>query len=702
MNQSYEAKYKQINEILRKTYENLLTLANHRSIGSLSELRPDQYDQAAITVLARRFGKQLWCFDESRSLELKDRCLNEALQENNRMLQYPDSLLQNPEVRSVLERARLLVREWMGDLKGWQPERSRSVFTMPPGEQYITSRGKVSVYQKFKNHSWTITDTAINDFTALVINTRWLRRVARDRMERKTSKRFNVLVGEAVTNLLSKKCWKSGESFDFSPPSTFDLWKDLLVSHLLDIVKGSRFSSVPKDTEKRRPINVEPLCNVILQLSLGKAIKNSLRISAGNDLFEGQTHHQECCFDSDYATIDFSGASDTIAPWLVNYLFPRDVSRKLMAYRSPFLDVGYNPSMFSFKPTDEIFEIQAHRYLNEARREKKFFNLKDPLPSFESVVQQLKDDNEKGRWVPQHKFASMGNGTTFEVLTVVLLALARSFDPLARAYGDDVLITVDKAHHFMQICETLGFKVNKEKSFLDGSFRESCGTFVFSGVEVHSFEIDQVINDRGVILATNKLLILSQRLSKHEGPCINAARALLNECRRAILRVRPLRSFRGPFAYDEWRLSKDLPNVSEGKPLEGHMIRYVNDCYVMDLFPEYTQSASVKVPQSVKDTVSCRLKQLNRPSQEGSGWHLLNGLEERTKLATKAPGATRDPSRIASYLLSNRVCDDVYRTPPGDKQFRSRLYLALADGTVHKLEDITQGCYCSISEDYSS
>lgn len=696
MNQSYEAQYKQINGILRKTYEDLLTLVNHRSIGSLSELRPDQYDTACITVLARRFGKQLWCFDESRSLELKDRCLNQTLQENNRMLQYPDSILQDPEVRPVLERARLLVREWLGDLKGWQPERARSVFTMPPGEQYITSRGKTSVYQKFKNHNWTITESAVNDFTALVINTRWLRRVARDRMERKTSKRFNVLVGEAVSNLLSKKCWKSGESFDFSPPTTFDLWKDLLVSHLLDIVKGSRFSSVPKDTEKRRPINVEPLCNVILQLSLGKAIKNSLRVNAGNDLFEGQAHHQECCFDNDYATIDFSGASDTIAPWLVSYLFPRDVSRKLMAYRSPFLDVGYNPGMFSFRPTDQIFEIQAHRIINEAWKNKKFFNLKDPVPTFESVVQQLKDDNEAGRWVPQHKFASMGNGTTFEVLTVVLLALSRAFDPMARVYGDDVLTTADKAPLFIKICEKLGFKVNKEKSFLDGPFRESCGTFVFNGTEVHSFEIDQVINDRGVILAVNKLLILSQRLLQHEGPCVNAARVLLNECRGAILRVRPLRSFRGPFAYEEWRLSAELPDLSEGKPVDGHMTRYVNDCYVMDLYPEYTQSVSLRVPQCVKDTVDCRLKQLGRTSQEGSGWHLLNGLEERARLATKAPSATRDPSRVASYLLSNRVCDDVCRVSPGDKQFRSRLFVALADGTVHKLEDLTEGCYCSI------
>ena len=98
------------------------------------------------------------------------------------------------------------------------------------------------------------------------------------------------------------------------------------------------------------------------------------------------------------------------------------------------------------------------------------------------------------------KFASMGSATCFPIETIVFtvivaMALARSRDvPPAsifrwmqgrvRIYGDDIIVPVEYAHDVIEELEAFGLRVNRNKSFLTGNFREACGFDAFAGHDV--------------------------------------------------------------------------------------------------------------------------------------------------------------------------------------------------------------------------
>jgi len=63
----------------------------------------------------------------------------------------------------------------------------------------------------------------------------------------------------------------------------------------------------------------------------------------------------------------------------------------------------------------------------------------------------------------------------------------RSVEQYARqvyVYGDDIIVPVDYAAKVSEWFETIGLKVNRQKSFWTGKFRESCGGDYYDGVDV--------------------------------------------------------------------------------------------------------------------------------------------------------------------------------------------------------------------------
>jgi len=96
------------------------------------------------------------------------------------------------------------------------------------------------------------------------------------------------------------------------------------------------------------------------------------------------------------------------------------------------------------------------------------------------------------------KFASMGSAMTFAIeglvfSTIVFMAISRSLNrPVTkglvrehlgrvRIYGDDIVVPVDTVHHVIELLEAFGLKVNSNKSFWTGKFRESCGGDYYDG-----------------------------------------------------------------------------------------------------------------------------------------------------------------------------------------------------------------------------
>lgn len=98
------------------------------------------------------------------------------------------------------------------------------------------------------------------------------------------------------------------------------------------------------------------------------------------------------------------------------------------------------------------------------------------------------------------KFASMGSALTFPIeamvfLTIIFVGIEKSLgSPLSkkdvesllgqvRVYGDDLIVPNRHAISVIQALEDFGLRVNQDKSFLNGRFRESCGKEYYAGVD---------------------------------------------------------------------------------------------------------------------------------------------------------------------------------------------------------------------------
>lgn len=100
--------------------------------------------------------------------------------------------------------------------------------------------------------------------------------------------------------------------------------------------------------------------------------------------------------------------------------------------------------------------------------------------------------------IPLTKFSSMGSALCFPVeamvfTTIVFVAIARQRRvPLdrklltelrgqVRVFGDDIVVPVDCVQEVIHLLEVFGLKVNRDKSFWNGKFRESCGGDYYEG-----------------------------------------------------------------------------------------------------------------------------------------------------------------------------------------------------------------------------
>lgn len=262
-------------------------------------------------------------------------------------------------------------------------------------------------------------------------------------------------------------------------------------------VPGNRYSSVAKDFRKRRPISVEPVFNMLLQKNIGDFIRNRLK-RVGIVIQEQQEFHKFLLreFHDVYSTIDQSDASDRISIELIRNLLPPDWFIYLDRIRSCRTLIG-----------DTYFELE--------------------------------------------KFASQGNGFIFELETLVFYAIAQAAIILSTdsekhfvsAYGDDVIVS---EAHFDAVChayERMGFKVNTEKSFRDGPFKESCGYDVFNGIPVRPFYLKEFSRGlAGIYEAYNYV----KRISSFNLSGCGYDSVYKRACKRLLSLIRTDRQFFGP------------------------------------------------------------------------------------------------------------------------------------------------------------
>jgi hypothetical protein len=221
-----------------------------------------------------------------------------------------------------------------------------------------------------------------------------------------------------------------------------------------------RLTAVPKNYKTYRVIAPMHPFNAANLQRVRAAMEECLTRNGVRHVFDwtDQTRNQELArqasIDGGMATIDLSSASDRLSRGLIYELLPEDV-----------LDVV----------SDYIEEIMLGEVADENGAR------------YDQVV------------IGMRIFATSGNpitfiseGVFFAALTDLAYRIYGWCGGLAHelkqfsVYGDDIVVDTRVAPILIDLLTTLGCKVNQEKTFCNGGYRESCGVEYLNGVDVSS------------------------------------------------------------------------------------------------------------------------------------------------------------------------------------------------------------------------
>jgi hypothetical protein len=226
-------------------------------------------------------------------------------------------------------------------------------------------------------------------------------------------------------------------------------------------VDSSRLSFVPKNDRISRTICTEPVLNMYYQLGIGGILADRLKQYFGIMLENQAKVNREmarCGSEAGLiATIDLESASDTISMNLIKDVVPKDQLSYFLACRSE----------------NTLIRGQRHKL---------------------------------------EMISSMGNGYTFPLQTVIFACAVRAvysslgiFKRVA-VFGDDIICESRAYQRLNSFLALLGFKVNEQKSFNTGPFRESCGHDCFKGSLVRGVYVKALSNPAEIYVAVNRLI----------------------------------------------------------------------------------------------------------------------------------------------------------------------------------------------------
>ncbi len=221
----------------------------------------------------------------------------------------------------------------------------------------------------------------------------------------------------------------------------------------------SKLIAVPKTLKGPRLIASEPVSHQWCQQSIKDFLAGRLRDTAlaASIHFRDQSWNQnlarEASHAQSHATIDLSSASDRLSLYVVERMFRR------------------NPSL--------ILAMHASRT--------------------RWVVNTI--DRKSPKFHKLRKFACMGSACTFPVQSYVFACLAiasvlhcrrlavtihniRKVSREVQVFGDDIIIPLDCSGTLQGLLSHLRLKVNRQKTFETGKFRESCGLDAYDGTDV--------------------------------------------------------------------------------------------------------------------------------------------------------------------------------------------------------------------------
>ena len=228
-----------------------------------------------------------------------------------------------------------------------------------------------------------------------------------------------------------------------------------------DAERPVRVVSVPKTLARPRIIALEPTCMQFMQQAISEALVQELERR-----YSGVNTRQNLC----YGFLGFSSQDPN-----------RDMAR-----------IGSRDKTLATLDMSEASDRVANQHVLSLLRR---------WPLLSEAVQATrsrKADVPGAGVIPLTKFASMGSALCFPMeamvfTTVIFLGLQmqhstrftrkdiESYRGKVRVYGDDIIIPADSVQSVIGALESFGFKVNTNKSFWNGKFRESCGGDYYNG-----------------------------------------------------------------------------------------------------------------------------------------------------------------------------------------------------------------------------
>jgi hypothetical protein len=243
-----------------------------------------------------------------------------------------------------------------------------------------------------------------------------------------------------------------GSLFFFNAHDAMDSIHRYPVSTNQDLFRHSVAAEVilvPKDSRGPRLISCEPAEHQFIQQAIMKHMVNRLessQLTGGQVNFTDQTINQRLAKTASetqyWSTLDLKDASDRNSLQLFHAIFrDSDIYEDVLACRT------------------------SHT----------------KLPN--------------GDLVHMAKFAPMGSALCFPVMAYSLFVLmyvaliGKGISPdeaksMVHVYGDDIVVPTEHAPYLMSVIEKYGFKINRDKSFINSRFAESCGGDYMDGVDV--------------------------------------------------------------------------------------------------------------------------------------------------------------------------------------------------------------------------
>lgn len=236
-----------------------------------------------------------------------------------------------------------------------------------------------------------------------------------------------------------------------NPDAIFGFQREAKKMILDGVVNHDALMFIFKNAKALRSIGAQPTLSGMIQLGVDSVVKELLKNRVNIDLEDQELNRKLAWAGSkdwrqpnSWCTLDKSSASNLVAKMLPGMIFPRKWSSLLWSIRSP---------------------------------------------------QYLAPDDMGGGMHTYEMYAGMGNGTTFAVESLIFAAIAYAVSDLEEpadclktrifsVFGDDMILRREHVDNYIRLAEFLGFRINMEKSFFEGPFRESCGADYWDGINI--------------------------------------------------------------------------------------------------------------------------------------------------------------------------------------------------------------------------